>query len=114
MARSASPSVRLTSASAPSSYVDVHGEDFAEIKPDVVAEMFVRTLRLRFDVLVEFQHRGRLASFEDEMLRYDAFLTGSCPSPTAATSSLGPGRWWSLSRARPTSCSTSPAGPTRS
>jgi hypothetical protein len=57
---------------------DVHGEDFAEIKPDVVAEMYVRTLRLRFDVLVEYQHRGRLASFEDKMLRYDAFLTGWC------------------------------------
>ncbi len=57
---------------------DVHAEDFAEIKPDVVAEMYVRTLRLRFDVLVEYQHRGRLASFEDKMLRYDAFLTGWC------------------------------------
>jgi hypothetical protein len=57
---------------------DVRGEDFGEIKPDVTAEMFVRTLRLRFDVLVEYQHRGRLASFEDKMLRYDAFLTGWC------------------------------------
>jgi hypothetical protein len=55
---------------------DVRAEDFGEIKPDVAAEMFVKTINLRFDVLVEYQHRGRLASFEEKMVRYDAFLTG--------------------------------------
>jgi hypothetical protein len=57
---------------------DVQGEDFAEIKPDFSAEMYVKTLRLRFDVLVEYQHRGRLATFDEKMVRYDAFLTGWC------------------------------------
>jgi len=63
---------------APQAIFDLTADTFTEIKPDVCCEMHVRAIRLRFDLLVEFQHNANLSSYDDKFRHYDAFLTGWC------------------------------------
>ena len=63
---------------APQALFDLTADTFAEIKPDVCCELHVPAIRLRFDLLVEFQHNANLASYDDKFRHYDAFLTGWC------------------------------------
>ena len=53
-------------------------EHFADIKPDVAAELYVKAIDLRFDLLVEYQHHAKHSDFDDKMRRYNAFLAGWC------------------------------------
>lgn len=56
---------------------DVDDEAFREIKPDVTAELEVKSVKLTFDLLVEYHHaRNHIDNNDDKFPAYDAFLTG--------------------------------------
>lgn len=49
---------------------------FSEVKPDVVGELRVGALNLRFDVLVEYQANTKSEDLVEKFRNYDQFLTG--------------------------------------
>ncbi|HTX11599.1 MAG TPA: DUF5710 domain-containing protein [Solirubrobacteraceae bacterium] len=56
--------------------IDLELKTFSEVKPDLSLELRIDTLKLTFDLLVEFDLTGRPSYNRDKLLAYDAFLCG--------------------------------------
>jgi hypothetical protein len=62
----------------PQALFDLLSTDFGEVKPDITAEARVPSLKLTFDVMVEYQHASNPDNYREKFRHYDSFLTGWC------------------------------------
>jgi hypothetical protein len=62
----------------PQALFDVLTTEFGEVKPDITAEARVPSLKLTFDVMVEYQHASNPDNYREKFRHYDSFLTGWC------------------------------------
>jgi Replication-relaxation/Type IV secretion-system coupling protein DNA-binding domain len=56
--------------------IDLQQRAFTEVKPDLSLELHIPSMRLTFDLLVEFDLTARASHNRDKFLAYDAFLCG--------------------------------------
>jgi hypothetical protein len=62
----------------PQALFDLLSNDFGEVKPDIVGEARIASMKLSFDVMVEFQHASNPDNYREKFRHYDSFLTGWC------------------------------------